>query len=189
MEQPKQCDLRCCYDDLKDKGYTEEELKEVLTSAAEVIDARQCVMLGQEVSAQVSEDREPSEGEQLLGISFNSPTLELDTVVVNVVNEQIDRLNFDRDIEARNALYSDRTKITDVVIDRFRRCHVLREYSVNGKPRLDILRERLQSIPLPEFLLFAAEFLGDENGAAMWVKHHCPDGERNQDDVDASSAD
>ena len=58
-----------------------------------------------------------------------------------------------------------------------RRAQQLREFKSNGRLRLDILRDRLESLPLAEFKLLAALALDEQCAVDMWVNEACPDGE------------
>ena len=93
---------------------------------------------------------------------------------LEVLEEEIDRQLREREHEAmlarREELFADRDKLTDATIEALRKLYLLREGTVGGRPALEVLRDRLGTLPEPEFRLLASLVVDEKIGPAEWLR-------------------
>jgi hypothetical protein len=97
-----------------------------------------------------------------------------DISALEALNEQLTGVLRDHDheflIREREELLADRAKFTDAAINALSRLYVIREGTVNERPAPDVLRERLDALPEPEFRLLAALSMGVVWGPSVWLE-------------------
>ncbi len=70
----------------------------------------------------------------------------------------------------RDELFADREKLMAAVMEAMMRLVVVREEKIADRPVRDVLRERLDALPWPEFRFLAAHLTGHEMPAIMFWK-------------------
>ncbi len=74
-------------------------------------------------------------------------------------------------LQAREELFADREALMSAVMDTMMKQHVVREEKTVGRPTHEVLRERLDALPWPEFQLLAAHITGHDSPAiGFWRK-------------------
>ena len=73
-------------------------------------------------------------------------------------------------IRERNELFADRDKLMTATMEAMMRIHVVREEKIGERLAHEVLRERLEALPWPEFRLLAAYMTGHESPAIGFWK-------------------
>ncbi len=79
----------------------------------------------------------------------------------------------------REELFADREKLMTAVMEIMMKLVVIRKEKIGNRPTHEVLRERLDALPWPEFRLLAAYITGHEHPAIMFWKR-AVEGEPNE---------
>ncbi len=129
------------------KDVPEEDAEEVIRRAEEIVKLR-C--------------------DSLKHMSFRDKILyqmQVPTGLEPIVNEVVMTMNRDRESAAEKALYADRTQLMDRILEHAEQAHTMRTEELDGRPALEVMRERLSQMPWPEFRYLASFVLEDAVGA------------------------
>ncbi len=86
----------------------------------------------------------------------------------------------DRRVKSQDELFADRDKLMTATMEAMMRLYVVREEKIGERPTHEVLRERLNALPWPEFRLLAAYITGHESPAIGFWKY-AVEGESGED--------
>jgi ParB/RepB/Spo0J family partition protein len=140
----------------------EEVMLPAKQAACEFLEKKQRVLSGEEeILSRLSADK----------AAYYRARFEISAL--EALNEQLTAALRDHEHESlireREELLADRAKFTDATINALSRLYVIRKGTVNERPAPDVLRERLDALPEPEFRLLAALAMGAGWGPSVWL--------------------
>ncbi len=90
--------------------------------------------------------------------------------VEKAFTDALEREISDRRVKSRADLFSDRGQLMTAVMDSMMKLHVVREGTLGRRACHEVLRERLDQLPWPEFRFLAAHVLGEQLSAISFWK-------------------
>ena len=94
-----------------------------------------------------------------------------DITAESAMTAELDDQLRERGLKSCDELFASRGNLMDAVMAALSRHHSVRECTINGQPVHEVMRERFDALPEPEFTLLAAYITGHEMPAiSFWAK-------------------